>query len=206
MGGGASSGIGVTSPSGRVGGRGELRTQVSLWSGLLLPGDLDTHHSPTRPPRLVSEHPLLLSLSCLVTPHPSQSPHPSQVWGHSPSPRLPPMHPCVFPFALLFWALKSADRLLLAPHRAVPPPSPALDSFSRGSKGGGVGGMLVRVGGGAEEGGSGSLNTGQARPYAPLHLSLGWLWFCPVSLDGNGGAGVRGRGWTRREIALGLEA
>lgn len=30
-----------------------------------LPGDLDTHHSPTQAPRLVSEHPLLLSLSCL---------------------------------------------------------------------------------------------------------------------------------------------
>lgn len=95
---GASGCIGVISPFEEGRRKRRLRTQVSLWSGCRLPGDLDTHHSPTQAPRLVSEHPLLLSLSCLFAPPPP----PSQVWGHSPSPRLPlaPL-PVSFHFVIL---------------------------------------------------------------------------------------------------------
>lgn len=50
-----------------------------------LPGDLDTHHSPTQAPRLVSEHPLLLSLSCLFT-HPTAPP---RCGGTAPHPACP---------------------------------------------------------------------------------------------------------------------
>lgn len=48
-----------------------------------LPGDLHTHHSPTQAGGL-----FLNILFCSLFPA-FHSPHPSQVWGHSPSPRLP---------------------------------------------------------------------------------------------------------------------
>lgn len=180
--GGTSGCIGVTLPSGRVGGRGELSTQVSLWSGLLLPGDLHTHHSPTRPPRLLSEHPLLLSLSCLFTP-PATPPS----VGAQPLAPPAPVHPCVFPFALLFRALKSADSLLLAPHHPVPPPAPPWAS-SAAALGGG---MLVRRWG--ERGRADqeqSEERGPPRPHACGRSLSGWLPFCPVSSDENwGGVG-----------------
>ena len=65
---GASSCIGVTSPN--LGGSEEEESREHrspCGQAYRLPGDLDTHHSPTQAPRLVSEHPLLLSLSCLFT-------------------------------------------------------------------------------------------------------------------------------------------
>lgn len=166
--GGTSGCIGVTLPSGRVGGRGELSTQVSLWSGLLLPGDLHTHHSPTRPPRLLSEHPLLLSLSCLFTP-PATPPS----VGAQPLAPPAPVHPCVFPFALLFRALKSADSLLLAPHHPVPPPAPPWASSAAALGGGGC-----WSGGGGREGGqirSRVRNAGRPAPTPAVAL-----WLAPV--------------------------
>lgn len=164
--------IGVTLPSGRVGGRGERSTQVSLWSGLLLPGDLHTHHSPTRPPRLLSEHPLLLSLSCLFTP-PATPPS----VGAQPLAPPAPVHPCVFPFALLFRALKSADSLLLAPHHPVPPPAPPWAS-SAAALGGGACGEGCWSGGGGREGGQIRSRAGNAGRPAPTPAVA--LWLAPV--------------------------
>lgn len=170
---GASGCIGVTLPSGRVGGRGERSTQVSLWSGLLLPGDLHTHHSPTRPPRLLSEHPLLLSLSCLFTP-PATPPS----VGAQPLAPPAPVHPCVFPFALLFRALKSADSLLLAPHHPVPPPAPPWASSAAALGGGGrVGRDAGQEVGGERAGRSGAERGNAGRP-APTPAVA--LWLAPV--------------------------
>lgn len=105
-------------PSRRVRGRESSRTQVSLCQAYRPPGDLDTHHSPTQAPACFSEHPLLLSFLPFHSPH-----RPSQVVGHSPSPRLPLCNPSVFPFHFVI-LLKSADRLLLAPHHLMPPSAP----------------------------------------------------------------------------------
>lgn len=190
-------------PSGRVGGRGERSTQVSLWSGLLLPGDLHTHHSPTRPPRLLSEHPLLLSLSCLFTP-PATPPS----VGAQPLAPPAPVHPCVFPFALLFRALKSADSLLLAPHHPVPPPAPPWASSAAALGGGGrVGRDAGQEVGGERAGRSGAERGTRAAPPPRLRLLSGWLPFCPVSSDENWagvGGGQEGRGcWNQSNEAGG---
>lgn len=180
-------------PSGRVGGRGERSTQVSLWSGLLLPGDLHTHHSPTRPPRLLSEHPLLLSLSCLFTP-PATPPS----VGAQPLAPPAPVHPCVFPFALLFRALKSADSLLLAPHHPVPPPAPPWAS-SAAALGGGACGEGCWSGGGGREGGQIRSRAGERGPPRPhacgCSLAGSRSVLCPQMRTGQGwGVDRKGEG------------
>ena len=83
---GASSCIGVTSPN--LGGSEEEESREHrspCGQAYRLPGDLDTHHSPTQAPRLVSEHPLLLSLSCLFT----RPTAPPRCGGTAPHPACP---------------------------------------------------------------------------------------------------------------------